>query len=211
MRSWGVFEQGGLFSSWEEFSSTDEACELIVHISSTWAWFWPRSSGWAPPEAVKLMSQPLMDRQREMALALQKWPQRLATDCSPGELVTAWTVLGSVLEGALRVYMCVFYSHWIEDDATPQKKGGKKALPAGGGDAASLNRIIHFVKAKQIFRAAEIDFLTLVQGQRNLIHPLKSGVVLDRSAFDEAVIHTARLHDDIELRLPYPDELPWRD
>jgi len=203
MRPWTTIEKPGLFICHQNFTSTDDACDLIIGISTKWAAFWPRSHGWAPSIAADLMKQELMDRQLEMARALKKWPKRLLDEDSQGDLVLAWTNLGSVIEGALKVYMCVFYVDWLNDEDTPVRRSDKKT-PDGGKLGAMFEEIIQFVAKKGLFKEEEIEFIRLVQQQRNLIHPLKMGTVKDRKSFEEAVFHTAALHNDIELRLPDP-------
>lgn len=195
--------KSSLFTSYKTFGSTDDACDLIIEVSAKWAAFWPTSHGWAPSIAADLMKQELMDRQLEMARALKNWPKRLLEEDSQGELVLAWTNLGSVIEGALKVYMCVFYSDWLNDADVPIKKG-KRKTPDGSKIGATFNEIIYFVDDKNLFKEDEIEFIKFVQRQRNLIHPLKMGIVKGRKQFEEAVIHTAALHHDIDLRLPDP-------
>jgi hypothetical protein len=205
MQPWPEMEKTGLFSCYKVFDSTDDACDLIISISEKWADFWPKSHGWAPPIAADLMKQELMDRQLEMARALKNWPKRLLGKDNQGELILAWANLGSVIEGALKLYMCVFYADWLRDTDAPTKNNGDiKKTPDGSKAGATFEEIIQFVTKKSLFKEGEIDFIRLVQKQRNLIHPLKAGIVANRSAFDEAVIHTAALHNDIELRLPDP-------
>lgn len=195
--------KSSLFTSYKTFGSTDDACDRIIEVSAKWAAFWPTSHGWAPSIAADLMKQELMDRQLEMARALKNWPKRLIEKESQGDLVLAWTNLGSVIEGALKVYMCVFYSDWLNDVDVPIKNGNKKT-PDGGRLGAVFEEIIQFINKKELFKKDEIKFIKLVQRQRNLIHPLKMGTVAGREAFEDAVIHTAALHHDIELRLPAP-------
>ena len=96
-RPWPKLEKVGLFTSYKELGSTEEACDLIISISEKWASFWPKSHGFAPSIAADLLKQELMDRQLEMARSLKKWPQRLLEDESQGELV-----LGRELINGLR-------------------------------------------------------------------------------------------------------------
>ncbi len=67
-----------------------------------------------------------------------------------------------------------------------------------------FEEVIQFVAKKELFNEQEVEFIRLVQRQRNLIHPLKVGKVADREVFKIAVVYTAALHNDIELRLPDP-------
>lgn len=203
MQPWSKIEKTDLFTCYKTFASAEDACDLIIDISTKWAAFWPKSHGWAPSIAADLMKQELMDRQLAMARALKNWPKRLLEKDGQGDLVLAWTNLGSVIEGALKVYMCVFYADWLNDADAPVKHGSKKT-PDGGKLGAMFEEIIQFVAKKDLFSEQEVEFIRFVQRQRNLIHPLKMGTVADREEFEEAVIHAAAFHNDIELRLPDP-------
>lgn len=199
MGLWAKTKKTELFNSYKKLGSTDEACDLIINISAKWATFWPTSHGWAPSIAADLMTQELMDRHLEMAHALKKWPKRLLENDAQGEFVLAWVNLGSVIEGALKIYMDVFYADWLKDADAPTKKGQKQTP-----NASFFDRLIQFVSKKELFKADEIKFFEKVRDQRNLIHPMKIGTVLDGIAFAEAVMHTAAFHDDVEGRLPDP-------
>lgn len=203
MELWPYVERKGFFDCDKAFETTDEACEFIIGLSTKWAMFWPQSHGWAPPMVADLMNQSLMDRQLEMARSLKNWPKRRHEGYAEGELVLAWTNLGSVIEGALKIYMCVFYAEWLIDPDTPEKYGIKKT-PDGGKNGASFEDIIQFMEKKKIIELNGIIFIRDVQQQRNLIHPMKSGTVKGGEIFNTALTHAAELYDFVERRLPYP-------
>jgi hypothetical protein len=186
-----------------ELDTPERACNLIIDICTKWAAFWPTSQGWAPAEAASLMKQEIMDRQLCMAHALKRWHERLLQNEAPGELVMAWTNLGSVIEGALKIYMCVYYEDWLKDADAPISNG-KKLSP----DDTFFDRLIRFTLKKGLFHPKDTKLLETVRDQRNLIHPMKTGAVLDRPAFFGAVMQAAALVAQVEHRLPYPN---WND
>lgn len=69
--------------------------------------FWKNSHGWAPEEVYNEFNNLEMDRLADFAKNLRKFNKE---EMSEGELVLAYTTMGSILEGV----MVIFYTMWLE-------------------------------------------------------------------------------------------------
>lgn len=146
-----------------------------------------------------MMTADLMARQASIAKSLRRWPNRLRNCSDEGELALAWVNLGTIAEGALKVYYGVFYTHWMDDDHVPQKNG-KTLLPSD----TFFDKMIIFSEKRALFDADTIAFLRRLRDQRNLIHPLKKGEIKGFDEFLDSLRITASFLENIENRLPYP-------
>lgn len=79
-----------------------EICDRVSRLISGMAQFWTSCSGWAPADVATLFSEARLDRIASLSWSLKRWV--VDDGLSDGDLILAWTNLGSVTEGALKYY-----------------------------------------------------------------------------------------------------------
>jgi hypothetical protein len=175
--------------------------ESIIAICKRWSEFWPNSGGWGTEEISEMFEQRSMDRLVSMAQSLRHWGDRLEVNATEGELILAWVNLGALVEGALKLFFCVYYNDWNNDPDAPAYKNEKRMQID-----TFFDKLIQFHLEKS--EGADRNFLENIRDQRNLIHPLKVGFVFGVEAFRESLALSANLFLSVEGRLPYPTEYP---
>jgi hypothetical protein len=180
----------------------DEVCEAIERETASLMGFWRyNSSGWAPAEAAQILTRSMLDWQASLASVLKKW---LGSE-SDGELILAWVNLGSLVEGLLKLFLCVYYKDYAKDDAAlREKKTGKLKDP----DGQELETLRVFFK-KKVWTDEEVsdwdEWILKIQQRRNTVHAYKKREI---GSFDEwrADLRThLTIIRTLDSRLPYPD------
>lgn len=181
------------------------AANQIVEIAKKWEEFWPNSLGWATQEVVDQLGSAEMERHTSVATSLSYWPERLELHGTIGEYLLAWACLGSVVEGGLKVFFCVYTYDWQQDDDAPTsyENGGKRKQ--NKPSRTMLDSLLKYAKKRNIFEPHDLEMMALVRDQRNLIHPLKQGETLMGSEFNCALVAVASIYQSIDDRIPYPD------
>ena len=176
----------------------EELCSRIASLTSSIMDFWKYSGGWAPARAADLLDKSMLEWQSSLASSLARW---VGAE-SPGDLILAWANLGALVEGQLKLFLCVHYNDYSSDvDAI--WKGGKLADP----DGCRLEDLrVFFVKRIWDVGTNWSPYVLLVQQRRNAIHAYQSRDIGTFVEWQE----TLRLHlsfvRDVGGGLPYPDE-----
>lgn len=195
----------------------EETVKRIIKLTEGLTNFWKSSSGWAPIEAAELLTKSRLDWQASLARQLKLFLDR--TNSESGLLILAWTTLGSLTEGALKLFLSVYYKVYqtqnLAKEFKPVKdKKGNLISP----DGLMLEKLRLFF-ADRVFpkdakeqwkKQGEIDWLDWIlkiQQRRNAIHAFKDK---DIGSMDE--FHSELQNYLIFLRkichgLPYPDEV----
>lgn len=176
----------------------EEVCERVTRLTTDMMTFWKSANGWAPAEAAGLLSRSMLEWQASLAASLSHWPK--AT--SEGDLILAWTNLGALIEGQLRLFLSVYYEDY-KADAQPMVMRGDVQQP----DEASLELLRQFfVRSVWTTGLDWNSYVQFVQLRRNAIHAFR---YRDIGTFDEwrdsLRTHLAFVRD-LNDRLPYPDE-----
>jgi hypothetical protein len=122
---------------------------------------------------------------------------------SDGDLILAWANLGSLVEGAMKLHLSVFYKDYLADpDAVVLK--GKIQDP----DGLMLERLKHFF-AKKFWPAdsPHLAYVEMVQTRRNAIHAFKASELRTFADFRNAIRRHLELLRAINNMLPYPDDI----
>lgn len=186
--------------SYSTQSDAETSSATLIRLCDRWAKFWPNSAGWGPTEVTDFLTHSLMQRQVALAQSLAKWPHQLNNETNDGDLILAWVNLAAILEGALKVYFCVYYMDWINDPKVPKEKGVTR-----NPSNTFFEKLIIFSEQKSLFQKTDISLFRLIRDQRNIIHPLKDGIVLGILDYQHALIRVVSTCADIESRLPYPE------
>jgi hypothetical protein len=160
--------------------------------------FWKHSAGWAPSEASALLDRSMLDWQSSLAASLSRW-----TDAtSPGDLILAWANLGALVEGQLKLFLCVYY-HDFASDVEGIKRRGQRLEP----DVCVLNQLREFF-VERIWDAGTNwnPYVQLVQTRRNAIHAFAPHEIGTFEEWVEALRTHLAFVRDVGGGLPYPDE-----
>ncbi|MCL4554859.1 MAG: hypothetical protein M1617_04185 [Actinobacteria bacterium] len=174
----------------------EEVCERVVLLTSDTMAFWKTATGWAPAEAAGLLSRSMLEWQASLAASLPRWIHA----SEDGDLILAWANLGALVEGMLRLFLCVYYADY-QDDEQPMWMSGNVQQP----DEASLELLRQFfVSSVWTGEWNWNSYVQFVQLRRNAIHAFRPR---DIGTFDEwraaLRIHLAFVCD-LNDRLPYP-------
>ncbi len=176
--------------------------DKIIEINSEINKFWKESQGWAPISAAKLLSKSRLDRQVSLVHCLKIWIEEQDLNKKDGSLILAWTNLGSLVEGTMKLVLSIWYETY-KKDINAIKKKGKLNDP----DCLPLESLKQFYK-KSIWEPWKKeewnDFVEHIQYRRNAIHSFKHREIGD---FEEFFLYVQKYLEFLEMinrKLPYP-------
>ncbi len=79
----------------------------IVCVNAFLNDFWG-NCGWTSGDAAKLLKESRLDRQFELSRTLAIWLEPPTEHDSEGRLILAWANLGTLVEGTMKWFLCVF-------------------------------------------------------------------------------------------------------
>jgi hypothetical protein len=176
----------------------------IVRINEHIRDFWGAGAcGWAPARASELLSKSRLDRQVSLSRTLRHWTGEFNDDEADGQLILAWANLGSLLEGTMKWFLCVFASDY---EANPVKLPSGKELDP---DELFFGRMCGFFRSV-VWTKTEVDrwsdWVDKVRQRRNTIHAYRDSTIGTFEEFREAVIEYRDFLLECERSVPYPDE-----
>ncbi len=160
--------------------------------------FWSDVDGWAPPEAAELLNRSMLNWQISLVHSIRRWSDAE----SEGDLILAWTNLGALVEGQMRLFLSAYYRTYVDDIAVIRRRG--EILDPDECRLEDLRQF--FINRIWTRRGNFNDYVHLVQQRRNAIHAFRSREI---GTFDEwkSLLPThLRFVHDINNRLPYPDD-----
>ncbi len=175
----------------------DELCRRIAILTRSIMDFWS-GGGWAQGEAADLLNKSALDWQASLAESLMRWPNTT----SEGDLILAWTNLGALVEGQLKLFLCVYY-HDYANDLDGICRRGQRIKP----DGSQLEELLQFF-VRRIWDVGVnwSPYVKLVQQRRNAVHAFQRRDIGWHAEWVDAL----RLHlsfvRDVGGGLPYPDE-----
>lgn len=181
--------------------------EEITAINAKCAQFWNASQGWAPSEVADILTKSRLDWQVSLSKTLNIWMTVPEKEMDSGKLILAWVNLGALVEGTLKLYLCVFYKDFLNDIEAAKESGAydnrKKKIKKP--DGLQFDNLRRFLILKELIDEEESEFLDLVQRRRNAIHAFKHRELGDKQEFLRSVQTYYCFLQNIEARLPYPD------
>lgn len=193
-----------------------EVVNRIIKVNEGLADFWSNASGWASIEAAALLTKSRLDWQASLSRQLRVF---LDTENKKesGALILAWCLLGSLIEGTMKLFLSVWYDDYkvetIKEDIRAIKdKEGSLIDP----DCLALEKLrVFFLKRiykkdiRKIWRSSGetdwIDWVLFIQNKRNAIHAFKDRDIGDFDVF----FHNLRLYlqfiRNLTDGLPYPE------
>jgi hypothetical protein len=180
----------------------------IIKLNAGLQKFWSNSHGWAPIEAAGLLSKSRLDWQVSLSETLSLWIQEPPKTLTAGELILAWTNLGSLIEGTLKTFLSVWYKDYSGDIdnlklANVYNKKKDKILEP---DGLTLEPLRRYFELKTLLSEPSITLVKLVQQRRNAIHAFKDKNIGTTEEFQGAVRSYLEMLREVNNRLPYPDD-----
>jgi hypothetical protein len=175
----------------------DELCRRIASLTRCIMDFWS-GGGWAQGEAATLLDRSMLHWQASLAESLSRWPNTN----SDGDLILAWTNLGALVEGQMKLFLCVYY-HDYAKDLEGMLRRGQRIDP----DESQLEELRQFF-VKRIWDVGVnwSEYVELIQQRRNAVHAFQRRDIGTIDEWTDAL----RLHlsfvRDVGGGLPYPDE-----
>ncbi|MGA2917765.1 hypothetical protein [Methanoregula sp.] len=166
--------------------------------------FWIKADGWAPIEAAQLLSKSRLDWQVSLSRCLKLWIVDPDPNDDSGQLILAWALLGSLVEGTMKLFLAVYYTSYAADIEAIKKRGDLI-----DPDSLQLEQMRQYFK-KSIWRKEDEEWdlwILKIQQRRNAVHAFKNR---DIGNFDEFFTDVQRYRQFLHYindRLPYPDDL----
>ena len=186
-----------------------EVINRIESLNQGIARFWAESDGWAPVEAAGLLGKSRLDWQVSFSGSLRLWMREPADVLTPAELILAWTNLGSLIEGTIKLLLSVYYEDYKADIDKLKKANAfdyKKQTPHSP-DGLGMEKLRNYCKKQNLLSADGDALVELVQQRRNAIHAFQDRPIGDGVEFQNAVRRYLELLRGVNARLPYPDEI----
>ncbi|HEY2585503.1 MAG TPA: hypothetical protein VGI81_07060 [Tepidisphaeraceae bacterium] len=180
-----------------------DVVDEIIQINAQIARVWSDVYGWAPRENADLLSKARLDRQVALSRTLKIGLRRDHDGSDEGRLILAWTNLGSLVEGTMKFFLCVFAHDYAKDY---MNVGATKQHPEP--DPLMLESLKQFFCQKAWTdddRKAWLPLVDLVQQRRNAIHAFKDRPLGDRREFRKAVRKYRDFLQDVNGTVPYPE------
>lgn len=197
--------------------SNEEVIERIIKLTEGLADLWSSSKGWAPIKSADLMSKARLDWQASLARILRIFNTNDIKK-EDGGLILAWTTLGSLTEGVLKLFLSV----WHSDYEASALKSTLKGYTDKNGDLIDpdilmleklrvfFSKEIYPKKIREIWkeqgRLDIIDWISKIQQRRNAIHAYKNREIGDFKEFFIELKNFLILMRRLTDTFPYPDE-----
>ncbi len=187
----------------------ENAVHRIEKLNTQLAKFWSSSDGWAPVSAAGLLGKSRLDWQVSLSATLHKWESLDSESMTSGELILAWTNLGSLTEGTIKLLLSIYYETFISDIENLKKSNAfnHNKQEAKSPDGLGLEQLRTYCTKRELLDEDELVLVALIQQRRNAIHAFKDRSIGDEQEFQQAVRSYLQLLRNIVARLPYPDDV----
>jgi hypothetical protein len=162
--------------------------------------FWLKSNDWAPIEAANILSKSRLDWQVSLSKSLLLWIKIPSNEIDDGILILAWTNLGALVEGSMKLLLSVYYEDYKADVEIR-----KKIKCEGDPDEITFEKAKQFIiKRVNHIYAPFGDFISLVQKRRNAIHAFKDKEIGTIREFIDNINTYKDFLFFLDEHLPYP-------
>lgn len=184
-----------------------EIITRIENLNSGLAEFWRASKGWEPVEAAGLLNKARLDWQVSLSTTLRLWLRDPPATLSDGELILAWSNLGSLVEGTLKLLLSVFYEDYKPDVVALKRANAfdPEKSQARSPDGLGLKSLRIFVRERELIGPAGDALVELVPKRRNAIHAFQDRSLGDDGELRYAIGAYLALLRHVNELLPYPD------
>ncbi|MDQ7095472.1 hypothetical protein REC12_17930 [Desulfosporosinus sp. PR] len=180
-----------------------EVIHRIIRFTEELNKFWSSAQGWAPIEAAQLLTKSRLDWQVSLAHYLSEWEDDPISEKYDGGLILAWSNLGSLVEGTMKLFLSVYYMDYQEDVNAIKKRD--KLVDSDRLELEQLRQF--FIKRIWLNDSEWKEWVLHVQQRRNAIHSFRDRKI---GSFDDLRSDVRRYLEFIRYhnsRLPYPDEV----
>lgn len=179
-----------------------EILKEIIEFSEKVFDFWENPYGWAPNNASELLSIAKFDWLLSLTKTLEIWIDK-SICMSDGELLLARANLGSLVEGWMKLFYCVYYNDYTNNEKKRVVKG-KEIKP----NELSFEFLRNFSLGK-LWECGDAwgIWVEKVQHMRNAIHSFNDRNIGTAIEFLEDVELYFEFINEINTMLPYPDEV----
>jgi hypothetical protein len=180
--------------------SHEELCDRIEKLTTRMMDFWKSAHGWAPIEAAGLLSKSKLEWQAFLSSSLRMW----LCSSSDGDLILAWTNIGALVEGQLKLFLSVWYNDYSADSYAIKDQRGRLQDP----DVFTIEPLRQFF-VKRIWTVGSDwnPYVQLIQQRRNAIHAFKARDIGSFDEWKEELRRHLSFVRDINGSLPYPDDI----
>jgi hypothetical protein len=196
--------------------SAEETVKRIINLTEELTNYWKSSKSWTPIEASALLTKSRLDWQASLARQLKLFLDK--SNIESGYLILGWTTLGSLTEGALKLFLSVYYKVYKTQNLAKEFKPVKdKKGNLIDPDGLMLDKLRLFF-AERVFpkNAKEewkklnetdwLDWIFKIQKRRNAIHAFKDKEIGDIEEFHTELQNYLIFLRKINNGLPYPNE-----
>ena len=181
----------------------EEVIHRIIRFTEALSEFWSSAQGWAPIEAAQLLTKSRLDWQVSLSHCLSIWVDNPTIEEYEGGLILAWSNLGSLVEGTMKLFLSVYYMDY-QVDVEAIKNRDKLVEP----DRIELEKLRqYFTKRIWDIDSSWDESVLHIQQRRNAIHSFRDREI---GSFDDFRLDVRRYLEFIRYhnsRLPYPDEV----
>lgn len=160
--------------------------------------FWASPIGWAPDSVVKKLSVARLDWLRDLTNCLEIWTNK-SLFLTEGELLLAWANIGSLVEGWLKLFYCVYYEDYSRN---PRIYKGVMVEP----NDMRFESLKQFSRGILWEQGSDWDnWVESIQQKRNAIHAFNDKDIGSAEIFLDSVSKFREFIDLIDEKLPYPE------
>jgi hypothetical protein len=186
--------------------SYGEVVSKIIELNTAIYRFWSNATGWAPIEAAELLSKSNLSWMISLSHCLRKWEKASDDEMHDGELILAWSNLGSLVEGSLKLFLSVYYLDYCEDIQIKMKQDD--SFKFRKPDVVPFKFLRSFFSEKiWDLKSDNADWdvwLNKIQERRNAIHAFRNREIGDFQEFHKETRTYLEFMTEIDSRLPYP-------
>jgi hypothetical protein len=187
--------------------SYEEIVSRIIELNTDIYRFWSNAKGWAPLEAAELLSKSNLSWLISLSHCLRKWETATDEEMHDGELILAWSNLGSLVEGSLKLFLSVYYEDYCQDIENKRKEDDNFKFRKP--DVVPFKLLRSFFSEKiwdvNIDTADWDTWLEKIQERRNAIHAFRNREIGNFQEFHDETRTYLEFMTEIDSRLPYPD------
>lgn len=170
----------------------------INNISKETFSFWKNSYGWAPNHVAETLSIARLDWLEDLTETLKLWNDKSLT-MTDGELLLAWTNMGALVEGWLKLFYCIYYDSYLQN---PRIKRGDIINP----NDLTFEDLIQFSRDKIWDGGSDWNiWVKDIQFKRNAIHAFNSREIGNGYEYSVALERYYNFIVMINDRLTYPN------
>lgn len=178
----------------------EELVSEIARLTAHQAAFWSQAHGWADNRTADLLARAKLEWLVSLSRKLPWWLRPDIDPNDPGTLILAWTNLGSLVEGTLKLWLAVYRFDYERDPLAPRDRAGKLCDP----ESLTLEPLKQFLRKRDLISKDTAAFIEQVQTQRTAIHAFQPRALQSHAAFVLALRAYLLFLVEVDDSLPYP-------